>query len=331
MNEVPDRVNSNNAVVKVFNGYGHQQNLVVYGHVSYGKKKKEKAYTFSVLRNMFSIAKLYFIRPVPAARVRMQWNEQSIFATADDEGFFQLEWTSVESTPAGWKSVKVYLLDRSGNDTVFGEGNVFIPHITQYAFISDIDDTVLVSHSASTGKKLTTLFTIDPLKRKTFSDVVRFYQLLASSHTEATVPNPFFYVSNSEWNLYDYLAEFFKQNKLPDGSFLLSDFKRWTELFKRDKHRGKGPRMQRILEVFPNQRFVLIGDNSQQDPVIYSEIANRHPNRIEAIYMRVINIKKKAATVSILASIQNKNIRIFLFEDTSEAIEHATNTGLLRK
>lgn len=322
-----------NVVVKVFNGYGHQHDLILYGQVKYGARKKERAYTFSVLRDIYSIAKLYFVKPVRSAKVRMHWNDQVVNGTTDDEGFFKLEWSSIQSTPAGWLPVRIYAVDRYGNDIGFGDGKVFIPHITQYGVISDIDDTVLVSHSARTGKKLTTLLTTDPLKRKTFSDVVRFYQMLGLSHTEPNVPNPFFYVSNSEWNLYDYLAGFFRQNKLPDGIFLLSDFKRLSQILKigNTKHRGKGERMKRILEVFPNQRFILVGDNSQRDPLTYSEIANEHPLRIEAIYIRIVREDKKATMIETLASIRHKNIHVHWFEDTNEAIAHAMTIGLITR
>ncbi len=318
-------------VVKVFNGYGHQHSLVVYGQVKKGPRKKERTYTFSILRNIFSILKLYFIQPVAFARVRLQWNNQSVFATTDSDGFFKIEWTSTESTPGGWTPIRIFLVDRNGHDSVYGDGKIFVPHISQYAFISDVDDTVLVSHSASTGKKLTTLLTTAPLKRKTFADVVSFYQLLSLSHTRASVPNPFFYVSSSEWNLYDYLNDFFTQNKLPEGIFLLSEFKRWTAIFRigNTKHRTKGERMRRILEVFPNQHFVLLGDNSQKDPLIYSEIANEHPDRIDAIYIRVVRAERVEVTRSILGSINNKNIHTHLFEHTSEAIDHAMKIGVI--
>lgn len=326
-----DAVDTVDCVVKVFNGYGHQGSLIVYGQVKKGPRKKTRTYTYNVIRNIYSIAKLYFIKPVRHARVRLQWNTQTIYATADGDGFFRLEWSSIESTPGGWHNVRIYLLDDDSKDAIYGDGKIFVPHITQYALISDIDDTVLVSHSTRTGKKLTTLLATDPLKRKTFSDVARFYQLLSLSHTEAHVPNPFFYVSNSEWNLYDYLREFFRQNELPEGTFLLSDFKRWFELFNIGSatHRGKGDRMRRIFDVFPQQRFILLGDNSQKDPEVYSEFANEHPSRIVAIYIRVVRADKKPAAIEILKSIKNKSIPVYLFEDTSDAIGHAVKMGII--
>jgi phosphatidate phosphatase APP1 len=161
--------------------------------------------------------------------------------------------------------------------------------------------------------------------------VVKFYKLLALTHTEAAVPNPFFYVSSSEWNLYDDLNAFFKHNGLPKGAFLLNNIKRWYQLLQtgKTKHEGKLNRVTRILKAFPKQRFVLLGDNSQCDPQIYSAIANNYPEQIVAVYIRNISLEKENITSKILESIQNKSIQTFQFQHTDQAIQHAKAIGLL--
>ncbi|MBC7777021.1 MAG: hypothetical protein H7246_16435, partial [Phycisphaerae bacterium] len=203
------------ANIKVYHGYGHQHNLIVFGHVLAGKAVVQSRYGTNAISNALRIVKLFFVQPIARIRVRLQWGEQEFFSTTEKDGFFKFEWESLESVSAGWHPVMVQLLDEQGYEAAPGEGKIFVPHVTQYGFISDIDDTVLVSHSATTGKKLKVLFTKNPLSRKTFADVVRYYQLLSLAHTTPEVLNPFFYVSSSEWNLYDDLNEFFKHNGLP--------------------------------------------------------------------------------------------------------------------
>jgi phosphatidate phosphatase APP1 len=138
-------------------------------------------------------------------------------------------------------------------------------------------------------------------------------------------------VSNSEWNLYNDLNDFFKLNGLPKGVFMLNTIKKWYQLFATGgtKHSGKLIRMVRILNVFPKQRFVLLGDNTQKDPDIYTAIANKYPDKIAAIYIRNINSKKTVATQQLLASINNPSIITCLFNHTNEAIEHAKTVGLI--
>jgi phosphatidate phosphatase APP1 len=249
------------------------------------------------------------------------------------DGFFKFEWESINSVPAGWHSLKAELLDENNNVLATGEGKVFVPHITQYAFISDIDDTVLISHSATIFKRLRVLFTKNPRSRKAFADVVKHYSLLSRSNAEPDVPNPFFYVSSSEWNLYNDLDDFFRHNQLPPGVFLLNEIKRWYQLFKtgKTKHQGKLTRVARIMEVFPQQQFVLLGDNSQKDPEIYAAIANKYRGRIVAVYIRNISPKKHSATESTLATISNKNIYTCIYNSDEEAIKYSKKIGLINE
>lgn len=323
--------NNRAVTIKVYHGYGHQHNLVVYGHILQGRPTIRKRYTTNALTNIMYLARLFFIQPVPNVAVQLQWNNQVITSKTEADGFFKFEWQSTQSVPAGWHELQVNAVDEQNQILASGIGKIFIPHATQYGFISDIDDTVLVSHSATTGKKLKTLFTKNPRSRKTFADVVKFYDLLASTHTEPLVPNPFFYVSSSEWNLYDDLNEFFKHNGLPKGAFMLSAIKKWDQLLQsgKSKHFGKLIRVVRIVEAFPKQRFVLLGDNSQSDAETYVAVANKYPNNIVAIYIRNISPKKEMLTNTLLASINNKTITTCHFKHTDQAIIHATANGLI--
>ncbi len=322
----------NSAVtVKVYHGYGHKNNLVVYGHVLAGKTVTRSEHPRNTLANIVHLVKLFFVKPIPGVHVQLQWGEQQLNSYTAKDGFFKFEWQSSAEVAAGWHPVMVRLVNEHRGVEATGEGKIFVPHSTQYAFISDIDDTVLVSHSATTGKKLKVMFTQNPLSRKTFYDVVKFYQLLARTHTEPEVPNPFFYVSSSEWNLYDDLNEFFKHNDLPKGAFLLSSIKKWYQLLKtgNTKHQGKLIRVVRILEAFPKQRFILLGDNTQSDPEIYAMIANRYPQQIVAIYIRNISAEKEPLTLTLMDAIHNKAIHTCLFKHTEEAIAHSKSIGLI--
>lgn len=321
---------NNHATVKVYNGYGHTHDLVVYGHVFRNKPVIRRKYTNNVLLNVMHIIRLFFVEPMPCVKVQLQWRDQTFDSQTEDDGFFKFEWSS-HDVNAGWHQVVVRYIDKGGSTVASGEGKVFVPHSTQYAFISDIDDTVLVSHSATIGKRLRVLFTKNPRTRKTFNNVVSFYDLLVTAHTTDAIPNPFFYVSSSEWNLYDYLNEFFKYNGLPKGIFLLNQVKRWYELVKtgKTKHNGKLVRVLRILKVFPKQQFILLGDNSQHDPAIYSAIAHKHPGKIYAVYIRNIRHEKETETRALLQGMEEMGVHTCLFNDNAAAIEHARRIGLL--
>ena len=132
--------------------------------------------------------------------------------------------------------------------------------------------------------------------------------------------------------MYDYLVETFRFNKLPEGTFLLNQLKTWTGLFKTGKtgHEGKLLRIMRIINTFPNQRFVFFGDNSQQDVLIYQEIAEKYPSKIIAVYIRNVRPSRVEQTKVLLQKIEKNNIATCLFEDSKRAIIHSKVIGLIR-
>lgn len=319
--------------VKIYHGYGHTQNLVVYGHVFKYKSNTEQIFSNNIFVNIIHLFKLFILKPYPFIDVRLHFLGETICNKTEIDGFFKFEWKAKQNISAGWHNVSVDAVDEHGDVLSAGIGKIYVPHITQYAFISDVDDTVMISHSATIGQRLRELFIKNPHTRKIFPAAASHYQQLALSHTDENQPNPFFYVSSSEWNLYDYLMETFKFNNLPDGAFLLNTIKRWKDLFKTGKtgHEGKLLRVMRILDAFPNQKFVFFGDNSQQDPTIYATIVERYPQNIEAVYIRNIRLEKAEETKILLRKIEDKNVKVCLFTNSEEAINHSKKIGLIVK
>lgn len=316
--------------VKIYHGYGHQHDMLLYGHLFTHPTVTRKRYSRNVFSNIIYLLRLFFIKTVPCAPVELHWGNQLIQQKTERDGFIKFEWASREPVPAGWHDVAVEY--EEPGEQVTGKGQLFVPHITQYAFISDIDDTIMISHSATVFKRLRALFTANPRTREIFKDVDEHYRLLALSNTTADAPNPFFYVSSSEWNLYDYLDDFFSYNHLPKGAFLLNHIKRWTELLStgKTKHQGKLIRVARILKAFPNQRFILLGDNTQRDPLIYKAIAEKYAGRIHAIYIRNVSSQQENAAKELLAELQRRlSIHTCLFTSSREAIDHSRAIGLI--
>ena len=126
-----------------------------------------------------------------------------------------------------------------------------------------------------------------------------WYQKLQGKDKEN--PNPFFYVSNSPWNLYEYLLDFLKLNKFPEGVVLLRDFGR----NKKDKlqayKKHKFFEVQNILKMYPTMEFLLIGDGGEKDAHIYLKIKEEFPKRICAIFIRRLGDKKHQAKIERIA------------------------------
>jgi phosphatidate phosphatase APP1 len=316
--------------IKIYHGYGHNGCLTVFGHVLKLTSFPRSKYRDGIIRNTLALLRLFMVKPYPCINVEMHWKGKKYFTKTDKDGFYKFDWEDSKPVEKGWQEIKIAAIS-NGNIITAAKGHVYIPEPSQYIYISDIDDTFLISHSSDIRKRLLVLFTNNARSRKPFEGVVKHYQLLETSNGPANAPNPFFYISSSEWNLYDYLLEFTAKNNLPKGVYLLNQLKGFSELLKtgHNNHQAKFTRIVRIMEAYPKQRVILLGDSSQQDPYIYSSIVEHFPKQVHAVYIRDIYQKNNAAVAEVLRKIESKSVPCCFFKHSSEAILHSIKIGLI--
>src|SRR3546814_15180125 len=85
----------------------------------------------------------------------------------------------------------------------------------------------------------------------------------------------------------------------------------------------------RVIETFPNQKFVFFGDNSQQDPTIYAAIAEKYPEQIAAIYIHNVYSRHVYFTEEILEKIRGMKIPALQFNNSKAAMDHSRQVGIL--
>lgn len=311
------------AFVKVYHGYGHSGKLVIYGHVFSKAPQNFTDFNNSVFSNIKQLSGLFRVKTIADAALEVEFRGEVYHTRSGYDGFFTLEWEPPGYLPPGLHLVTVRCPDNAGNILHSGEGKVYVPHLTQFGFISDIDDTVMKSYSASIFRRMYELLSRSPMHRKAFADTAKLYRQLEHMATDDDMPNPFFYVSSSEWNLYEYLKTFFRHNKLPEGVFLLNPIKTLRRILKTGKtgHEGKLTRIARVFHAFPKQRFILIGDNTQRDPFIYRAIAEKYPQQVHGVYIRNVRESREKGTRQVLDALQQKGIHVLLFKKAEEAIK----------
>lgn len=322
---------TNAIIIKVYNGYGNQQTLFFFGHVLHLSSLPRKTFRKNFVTNFFSMLRLFIIKPLPNALVKLEWDNKIYETQTGPDGFFRFEWNPEATIKPGKHYVKVYI-DEASNKIAEATGQIFVPDEYKYAIISDIDDTFLISHSSNLRMRLYVLLTKNAHSRSPFKGVVNHYNLLASAGVKSGVLNPFFYVSSSEWNLYEFLLEFSREYKLPEGVFLLSQLKRFSQLLStgQGKHSAKYVRIVRIVEAFPNQQLILLGDDSQNDPEIYLSLVEHFTDKINCVYLRKRNSKKSDEVKEIVHKIEKAGVPCCYFVHSSEAIVHSKKIGLIQ-
>ena len=99
-----------------------------------------------------------------------------------------------------------------------------------------------------------------------------------------------FYLSNSEQNLYPLIYRFLLHNGFPPGPLFLKQMRKVRDIFRsltlheREIHKTK--MLEQILQLFPDKKYFLLGDNTQLDLRIYLRIAEKYPDKIKNIIIR---------------------------------------------
>lgn len=317
-------------ILKLYRGYANEQELIVMGHVFKPTSKVDYDFQKKNLRNAISVIKMFQIPTQANADVYLHLNGKKIHTKTLDDGYFKFCIPYTENG-IGWIDYKVSIFFEKEEIT---ETSSFIkPHKGNYGFISDIDDTFLVSHTRSPLRKLYILLFRNVNKRKIFEDVAPHYMALSTAgRNNKSEQNAFFYVSSSEWNLYRFITQFTEINQLPRAVLLLKDIKTsLTSLFftGRGDHNHKFEKIKHVLEFYPDLQYTLLGDDSQHDAYLYENICKIFPVNVKAVYIRQTGTRKKEKVTASLKNIAQLDVATCYFKKSSEAIAHSKKIGLI--
>lgn len=317
-------------ILQLYRGYANEEELIVMGHVF--KRTYDYDFQKKNLKNARSIINQFRIKTLENFDIYLKCGTQEIHTKTLDDGYFKFCIPLEKETHFGWMEYEVTIKD--GNETITEKGSYIRPHKGKLGIISDIDDTFLISHTQNFFKKIYILLFKNVNDRKVFTDVVPHYQALSSAgRNNKEEENAFFYVSSSEWNLYRFIVKFTKIHNLPRAVILLKDIKRGiTDFFMsgRGNHDHKFDKIKHVLEFYPNLKYVLLGDDSQHDPILYERICKIFPVTVKAVYIRQTGKNQKEATKKIMKNLENLEVSVCYYKNSSEAIMHSKSIGIIQ-
>lgn len=316
-------------IILPFRGFGNEEKIYLRGQVLEDKGLSTPEDSRNKWQNARAMYRRYISNETPRVQLRVSFQGHSSIVQTDREGYFLLNLKNRQPYNHNneWQDVKIELLDRviQNQGPVVSNGEILVSgNNNQLGIISDVDDTILVSRATNIYKKLKLMLFKNARTRLPFEGVAAFYRALYNG-TKPGHFNPIFYVSSSSWKLYDLLRDFCKVQGIPKGPFLLRDsrmdeFKIVTSL-----HKGhKLTQVKKIMCMYPNKQFILIGDSGQKDPEIYTEVAQLYPGRVKTIYIRNVSQEKRQEEIEqLVEKAKGLGVEMLLVKDTVEAAEHA--------
>lgn len=212
---------------------------------------------------------------VKGARVEVHAGTQTHHLTSDRRGY--VDAVVAADLPAGWHDVELVVATGAVTAPVF----VVDPEVRS-GIVSDIDDTVMVTSAPRPFLAVWNTFVLRESARRSVPGMAPLYQRLLRDDPSA----PVLYLSSEAWNAAPALGRFLRRNGYPAGPLLLTDWGPTRTGLLRDGVDHKRAALRRLVREFPQIRWLLVGDDGQRDPEIYTELAAEQPAHVRGVAIR---------------------------------------------
>ena len=311
-----------------YGGIGNKYELFFLGRVLRDRGIGISQLEDSKWKNFSKMYKRFMTWQIPAVRVKASSSLFSKTTITDEDGYFRFDVIpgNNESIIHPWVDIQLELVDPvlKNMEKVQAVSRVYIASPeAEYGIISDIDDTIVPTGATRVWEMLKTTFFRNPHSRIPFPGVAAFYQALAKGPI-GNGNNPFFYVSSSPWNLYDFLMEFMEVHNIPQGPLMLRDIGLSREYFFSGSHtQHKLLQVERIFSIISDIPFILIGDSGQHDAEIYMQVIKDFPGRVKMVYIRDVSALSHKKVQKIAGQVNKLGVEMILVTNTLEAAHHA--------
>ncbi len=315
-------------VVHPYMGYCNGSRIYLKGRVYKSRVNvDENEYSFfnNLLNSIFRFGTIELCNKV----VEISFAGNTLTCQTDKEGYFEIDDTLKKPLSAQENEwLKAELEVHLGAERLLSE--VHVRHhrpSDELIIISDIDDTIMQSFVSSLFKvkMMYYTFTKSPFQRKPIKQMDRLMNRLMD---EVYQKRSLFYVSNSPWNIYDFLTRFLDIYHFPKGPLFLRDYGRQMLFRNSNDPIHKLVTIKRLLEFFPENKVLLFGDSAENDVYYYLQMADSFPDRIRGIFIHDIGKRKHKQQIYRLIQ-ERSDVNIVLSEDISAFEKECERMGLI--
>ncbi|MFC4872951.1 phosphatase domain-containing protein [Negadavirga shengliensis] len=316
--------------MELFLAFGNEKEIFIKGRIVEAYRQSRPSENKNAFQNIIAAIRRYAGSSIPDVRVMLEYHHLRIEMVSDEEGIFEKRFDDPHPVTNNKEKARLNIIKEPG---IQPENEWIEIDILRYAsdhdfgIISDIDDTIVVSHATKVGKKFWLSVSKNAYTRRPFPGVSEFYHLISEGGA-----HPVFYVSSSDWNLYDLIMDFLRYRNIPSGPILLKDLHVNLRNIWQSGGGDHGHKLDKIcllMSLYKEMKFVLVGDSGQHDPELYSEVIQKFRGRVIAVYIRRIDREDKERE-KILNRYQPE-VQVAWVKNTKEAIQHATQFLLSKK
>ena len=271
--------------VAVHHAFGTRRHFIIEGRVLEREDGREVRPGDSQTTNFLRTVRSLHAEEQKGVPLCLRFADHTWELRSDSEGYFALKGETPPQAAPGWHSV---LIEVPGNPAHTEAKVLIVPDGETIGIISDIDDTVVFSEVGDHTRLLAHTFLENPLQRRAVPGVAAHYRGIAArnAHPESA---PVIYLTAAPRHLLPAIGEFLAHNNFPVGPIIAKKVTVGGGDPLLDQERYKLERIEAILDELPDVRFVLSGDDGERDPEVYRKIREKHPSRVEAVYIRRVS------------------------------------------
>jgi phosphatidate phosphatase APP1 len=194
------------ARMELFLAFGNEKEIFIKGRIVEAYRQSRPSENKNAFQNIIAAIRRYAGSSIPDVRVMLEYHHLRIEMVSDEEGIFEKRFDDPHPVTNNKEKARLNIIKEPG---IQPENEWIEIDILRYAsdhdfgIISDIDDTIVVSHATKVGKKFWLSVSKIAYTRRPFPGVSEFYHLISEGGS-----HPVFYVSSSDWNLYDLIMDF---------------------------------------------------------------------------------------------------------------------------
>lgn len=324
-------------LIQTYESYANYSEVIVRGRVLENKGvvvNKNDGFWKNFRNNLKHLGS----NEIEFLNVEFEFVSQVFKGQTDNEGYFEfcIEISDknqfINRENSFWKRGIIRLSDNQYSEDVFAEVSILWPNSkSKFGVISDIDDTILKTYVSSWMRWQMIYVTLfkNVYQRRPFDGMNKALNFLAEyGQANGVKINPHFYVSNSPWNLYEMLWEFFKINDFPRGPILLRDygvfFRKRLKRFRDHKENS----IVHLMDFYGDLPFILIGDATERDADIYLDTYRKYRKRVLAIFIR--ETSRQEANQRVLELIdKNSDAPIYFLKESTEIITTTSELNII--
>jgi phosphatidate phosphatase APP1 len=318
--------------LQAYRGYGSREEVFLLGRVFFQPEAGAGAGAGPIRHDAVNVARRLLRRGAAGAELIARFGGTEQRLTTDRDGYLRVHMRLERPPSPGrlWHPLELELLAPAKVTT---RGEVFIPPDTcRFVVVSDIDDTVIHTGVANKLQMLWRFTTRGARGPTVVPGIASLYRALhrGASGDEG---NPLLYVSRGPWAIYELLDEFFNANGIPVGPILF--LREWgispSRPFPRRARAHKLTVIRKMLDLYRDLPFVLIGDSGEGDPEIYASLVRERRDRVLAIYIRDVgrDPARSGAIAALAREVAAAGSSLLLASDSAAMATHAAARGLI--